>query len=90
MEANGMKLRATIPLILLTLVVTWGCSNGGALPTSPGEETAREISTGKSHQLWGYWQFTADPEAGTLEATPLRIAGAHLNVLPFLEFGSVT
>ena len=90
MEANGMKLRAKIAVILLTLVVTWGCSNGGALPTSPGEETAREISTGKSHQLWGYWQFTADPEAGTLEATPLRIAGAHLNVLPFLEFGSVT
>ena len=80
-----MKLRVIIPLLFLTLVVTWGCSNSGVGLTSPAEEISRDASTGMSHQLWGYWQFTADPDAGTLEAIPLRTADGHLNVLPFLE-----
>ncbi len=38
-----------------------------------------------SHQLWGLWQFVANPEAATLEAIPLRSSEMHVNVLPFLE-----
>jgi hypothetical protein len=76
-------------LIVLTLVILIagiivGCSNVSTIDPVSSEMTAA-ISTESYHQLWGLWQFTADPEAGTLDVVPLRATEIHVNVLPFLE-----
>lgn len=68
-------------LSILTLMAL-GCS-GAVEMTSP--EPARTPDGSASHQLLGLYRFIGDPEAGNLDIIPLRNAGAHLNVLPFLE-----
>ncbi len=61
-----------------------GCSAQGPDPVAPDVETLRGEAH-ESHQLWGLWQFKADPKAGTLDVIPVRNAEMHLNALPFLE-----
>ncbi len=83
MRSTGFSLAA----ILLAVAFIFGCSGGTAQPVIPSESqppanTADSIS---SHSLWGLWQFTADPTAGTLDVVPLRTTDLHLNALPFLE-----
>jgi len=72
--------------ILLTIFLL-GCSgNNTQTPTEPGTRPeAVSGSGGASHNLWGLWQFKADPADGTLDVIPLRCAGLHLNGLKFLE-----
>jgi len=73
------------PLIIVGLLLgaMVGCS-GSTGPVEP----AKDIPSGQSadtHQLWGLWQFTADPARGTLDVVPLRTGEMHINALPFLE-----
>jgi len=78
--------------LIIIGIFTYGCSSGGAQSpitpsVHPGEDlTPSRITTESgSHHLWGLWEFTADPEAGTLDFVPLRSGSMHVNVVPFLE-----
>jgi len=71
-------------VFFLTTLFVFGCSSGGGIDvTSPG--AVESGVTGDSHNLWGLWQFTADPAAGTLDAVQVRMADMHLNAMRFLE-----
>lgn len=70
-------------LMIILVIAMFGCS-GSSEPISPANEIKPAQIT-NSHQLWGMWQFVADPVRGTLEIIPLRQAELHLNALPFLE-----
>jgi len=72
-----------IPVILVIILFTFGCSGGGSITTAPSPE--KESANLASHTLWGMWQFTADPANGTLDAVQLRMSDIHLNALRFLE-----
>ena len=72
-------------LILVALIIIYtGCSGTGdaVVPDPVLKATVAGIN---SHQLWGLWQFTADPVNETLDAVQLRTSDMHLNALPFLE-----
>jgi len=81
------------PIILITvLIIAVSCSGSGNPVTpdttdiTPGTDVSeRVLTTSDSHHCWGLWQFAADPDAGTLEVTPLRSALMHVNVVPLLE-----
>ncbi len=69
--------------LILAALMAYGCSGGGTYdPVAPVEKTSDALNT---HACWGYYQFTADPAAGTLDVVPLRTSEFHLNALPFLE-----
>lgn len=68
-------------IILLSII---GCSSGGNNAVTPSEPT-RPTAANSSHELWGLWQFAADPEAETLDVVQLRTSEMHLNARPFLE-----
>ncbi len=69
--------------LILALGLVFGCSSGSETPVTADEPVAG--ATASNHNLWGVWQFQADPDAQTLEITPLRASEFHLNALPFLE-----
>lgn len=73
-------------LLVLTGVALFaiGCSGSGSNPVAP-DTPQLETSRSSHHMLWGLWQFTADPEALSLDVTQVRVPEVHLNVLPFLE-----
>jgi hypothetical protein len=78
-------MRGTIltSIVLLCIGLVLGCS-GGVNPVEP--VAGRDVATGDaSHNMWGLWQFKADPVKETLDVIPLRGAEMHLNALPFLE-----
>ena len=75
----------SVVILLVAVLALFGCSSGGGADVVLPDEQSRETSGMSSHQLWGMWQFTADPVAQTLEVVPLRDVGMHLNALPFLE-----
>jgi len=70
-------------MVMLITCFAIGCSAGNA-PLEPGIADAK---TGQAinHYCLGYFQFTANPVAGTLECVPLRETAMHLNALRFLE-----
>ena len=72
-------------LFIVCLVMAAGCSGGADILSAPDNSTTRDLSTTPSHQLWGLYQFVADPVAETLDIIPLRAVEMHLNALPFLE-----
>ena len=72
-----------LPVFLLILFALMGCSSGASVTTAPDTEIQK--GTDSTHHLWGLWQFTADPVAGTLDCIQLRSTDMHINVLPFLE-----
>ena len=76
---------AALTILLLTIVFLLGCSSGGGMDVTSPEEPVGKSATESSHSIWGLWQFTADPVAGTLDVVPIRIADMHLNARPFLE-----
>ena len=79
-----MKNLPGILILTILIALATGCSSAGVSDiTQPGGQS--RITNESPHQLWGYWQFTADPEAGTLDVIPLREAGMHLNAMRFLE-----
>jgi len=69
--------------MIFLLVAITGCSNA-ASPVEPvkGDPSGQQES---SHQLWGIWQFKADPDAGSIDIVPIRMSDVHLNALRFLE-----
>jgi hypothetical protein len=80
-----MRYTIGILAIIIAMMSTFGCSGGnGNSPITPGRPAGASI-TSDSHQLWGLWQFTADPAAGTLDIVPLRTTAMHVNVVPILE-----
>jgi hypothetical protein len=88
-------MRFALPILISLAILIAGCSGGGSgIPITPdnvaGNLTAQTdtnaVSPDSSHRmLWGLWRFSADPDAGTLDVTPLRTGAFHANVLPFLE-----
>jgi len=72
-------------VLLLVIALIAGCSSSGISDVTAPFETGKEATVGNSHQLWGYFQFIADPVAGTLDVVPLRDTAMHLNALVFLE-----
>ncbi len=72
-------------MVVLVFCAVWlaGCSSGN--PATPVTQSERSVESSASHSCWGLWQFTADPEAGTLDVAMLRTGSMHLNALPFLE-----
>ncbi len=68
-------------IILLSII---GCSSGGIDAVTPSE-SARSTAANGSHELWGLYQFVADPANETLDVVQLRSSEMHLNALPFLE-----
>ncbi len=76
--------RVLILSILILLIVICGCSgSSGSDPVEPVTPSAEAASSG--HNLWGLWQFIADPAAQSLDVVKLRDADMHLNALRFLE-----
>ena len=73
-------------MIAALLLVAISCTGGSAITPDAGSVTppAAQVSS-NAHQLWGLWQFVADPEEGTLDIVQLRTGDFHLNALPFLE-----
>ncbi len=73
--------------ILIMLVASTGCSNMTADPSvpEPGSSGVIHATQAAPHQLWGMYQFTCSPAAGTVDITTLRYAGMHLNVISMLE-----
>jgi hypothetical protein len=72
---------------ILLAIFLLGCT-GAHLQNPVEPETRPEAVSGgdgASHNLWGLWQFKADPAEGRLDVTPLRTADMHLNALKFLE-----
>ena len=61
-------------LIAVLITVTLGCSGtGNDMPTTaPDNELSASSSNTGSHQLWGYWQFIADPVEKKLDVITLR------------------
>ncbi len=72
-------------ILLASLVFAIGCSGASNDVAAPAKSLERDSIDASSHMLWGYYQFIADPVAGTLEITPMRGTEMHLNALPFLE-----
>ena len=44
-----------------------GCSGGGAITAPEGDDMSAASPGGNSHQIWGLWQFVADPANETLD-----------------------
>ena len=84
-EVTEMRFIYFLIVIAITTFVGLACSSGnGSNITQPVDPAGQNIDIA-SHQLWGFYQFTADPVEKTLDAIPLRTADLHLNALPFLE-----
>jgi len=79
-------MRWPIIISILAIFFASGCSSSQNsnpnAPTIPAERVPTAVGT---HQFWGLWQFTADPDAGRLEVAPVRTGQMHLNALFFLE-----
>ena len=76
-------LKRFVIIAILSAILATGCSSGDSVLTSgPG---GKVISGEGAHNIWGIWQFVADPRAGRLDVVPLRTPSMHLNALPFLE-----
>ena len=69
----------------MMILLLAGCSTAGDIVSTPMNDNAQALSSGGAHNLWGFFEFTADPVEKTLEVVPLRLAGQHINALPFLE-----
>ncbi len=87
---SKIHLRPELCILLILLIV--GCTGSGRTPVTPGATSEIPIidadvpaNSAGVHQLWGLWQFTADPNSQTLDIVQLRSANWHQNVLPFLE-----
>ena len=72
-------------ILLASLFFAMGCSGTSNDVAAPANALERDSLDASSHMLWGYFQFTADPSAQTLDIIPLRGVEMHLNALPFLE-----
>ncbi len=80
-----MSRNIVLSILTILVLLALGCSGNGASPvTAPVQERVTE-SAGGSHQLWGLWQISANPEKQTLDIAMLRAADMHLNALQFLE-----
>jgi len=79
--------KALIAGLFITILVPLinGCSENHAIVFPEPGTVLESIAADTSHQLWGLWQFTANPAEDTLDVIPLRATDFHLNVLPFLE-----
>ena len=78
---RGILILAVTSIFLMAM---FGCSGSSEVVVPEDNPPALAQST-DSHQLWGMWQFVADPEAQTLDVVQLRGMEMHLNALPFLE-----
>ena len=85
---------AIIAITFMLILLMTGCSSGDynppIIPETINGDAQADIPTAvenapSNHLLWGLWQFTADPAAGTLDVARLRGASMHLNAVPFLE-----
>jgi hypothetical protein len=94
-----MRYRALYSLLFATLaLILVSCSQGGGLdpPVAPDLNQPapnHAVSSGPmvpGHNLLGYWTINIDPDAGILEAVPVRSTDLHLNVLSWLENGPCT
>lgn len=71
-------------LTVMIGVAALGCS-GASNPTAAPMTPVSHSGTSATHNLWGLWQFIADPANGKLEVIPLRNVAMHVNVVPILE-----
>ncbi len=71
-------------MMIVLIALALGCSSGRDIPTSPVDAAGQRMEQ-SSHQLWGFYQFTIDGDARTLDVAPIRAADMHLNALVFLE-----
>ncbi|HDS30733.1 MAG TPA: hypothetical protein ENN67_06790, partial [Firmicutes bacterium] len=53
--------------IFAVCIILLGCSGAGDKTPVIPDITSEKLTQNSSHQLWGLWQFTADPENGTLD-----------------------
>ena len=79
-----MRRFACLMIGFLLMALAASCSSSGTSNVTLPAETGRAAAV-NSHQLWGYFQFIANPDAGTLDVIPLRDTAMHLNALVFLE-----
>jgi len=76
---------------VLTLVTVLVACSGGSSPVTPNTEInltgSRSVSGSgaENRVLWGFWNVTVDPGAGTVEIVPLRGAMFNANVTNFLQ-----
>lgn len=81
-----MHLLSRISLLFFIALIAIGCSSATHDPVVPS--SARDASpthSANTHQLWGLWQFSIDPEFERIEYVPIRAAELHINALAFLE-----
>lgn len=82
-------MRTWLLTLSLMMITALSCSSDPVVTSSDlAEFSSPAHSVGaqnNSHCLWGYWECIADPEAGTLDVSPLRTTAMHLNVVPILE-----
>ena len=66
-------------VISITTIIGLACSTGGGNAVTQPEAVRVESGGNSTHQLWGLYQFTADPVKQALDVTPLRAADLHLD-----------
>lgn len=76
-------LGAVLCVVIISCLASCSSDNGNLNPAVPSGKigTAQD----NTRQLWGLWQFTANPDAATLDVVPMRNGSMHLNALLFLE-----
>jgi len=78
-------MRAFILVVtIMVMLAATSCSRGNDNIISPGLKCPKVVEI-SSHQLWGLWQFIADPDKAAVDIAQLRSVDMHLNALVFLE-----
>ena len=76
-------LGALLCVVFMTCLASCSSDSGDMNPAVPAGKTG--VAQENARQLWGLWEFTANPDAATLDAVPMRNGSMHLNALLFLE-----
>jgi len=77
--------------VLITILVTAGCSGGSGSPVSPELERPAELTSTPNEQLlFGLYDIELDVESMTAEVIPLRGPSFQANIVQYLQppFGS--
>jgi len=79
-----MRVISFAAVLVLAIVVSTGCSQGGLNSTQPPLDTVADTQS-RGTQLWGYYSIIIDPATETVEIIPLRTLSMEVNILKFLE-----
>ncbi len=78
-------MRATISLFILSILVTMSCSQNNPIsPATTGPE-GHVATSASGSVVWGFYDFTIDPDSETISSIQLRTCEFAANVLRFMQ-----